>query len=117
MVMKCWFVFFFQAEDGIRDAQESRGLGDVYKRQLLYFRHTIMLIAVDRVLCIYATKTIITILHVGVHTIQPCPSPLTIILHLDTVTTNHSLLGWQCYNHYSSSSWCLFVLLPFSGFE
>ena len=28
--------FFFQAEDGIRDAQESRGLGDVYKRQYLY---------------------------------------------------------------------------------
>ena len=27
--------FFFQAEDGIRDAQESRGLGDVYKRQIL----------------------------------------------------------------------------------
>ena len=26
-------MFFFQAEDGIRDAQESRGLGDVYKRQ------------------------------------------------------------------------------------
>ena len=24
---------FYQAEDGIRDAQESRGLGDVYKRQ------------------------------------------------------------------------------------
>ncbi len=23
--------FFYQAEDGIRDAQESRGLGDVYK--------------------------------------------------------------------------------------
>src|SRR5678816_4357434 len=27
--------FFFQAEDGIRDAQESRGLGDVYKRQVV----------------------------------------------------------------------------------
>ncbi|CZR89453.1 hypothetical protein CDFC105_31272 [Clostridioides difficile] len=27
--------FFFQAEDGIRDAQESRGLGDVYKRQAI----------------------------------------------------------------------------------
>ena len=27
--------FFFQAEDGIRDAQESRGLGDVYKRQVI----------------------------------------------------------------------------------
>ena len=31
------FVFFFQAEDGIRDAQESRGLGDVYKRQVLAY--------------------------------------------------------------------------------
>ena len=28
-------VFFFQAEDGIRDLVRSRGLGDVYKRQLL----------------------------------------------------------------------------------
>ncbi len=27
-----WF-FFFQAEDGIRDVERSRGLGDVYKRQ------------------------------------------------------------------------------------
>ena len=26
---------FFQTEDGIRDARESRGLGDVYKRQVL----------------------------------------------------------------------------------
>ena len=31
-------IFFFQAEDGIRDAQESRGLGDVYKRQTLDLR-------------------------------------------------------------------------------
>ena len=34
----CFFVvflfFFFQAEDGIRDLVRSRGLGDVYKRQL-----------------------------------------------------------------------------------
>ena len=28
------FVFLFQAEDGIRDLVRSRGLGDVYKRQL-----------------------------------------------------------------------------------
>ena len=27
-------VFFFQAEDGIRDVERSRGLGDVYKRQI-----------------------------------------------------------------------------------
>ena len=26
-------LFFFQAEDGIRDLVRSRGLGDVYKRQ------------------------------------------------------------------------------------
>ena len=29
-----FFVFFFQAEDGIRDLVRSRGLGDVYKRQV-----------------------------------------------------------------------------------
>ncbi|CZS11793.1 hypothetical protein CDFC105_93910 [Clostridioides difficile] len=28
-------IFFFQAEDGIRDFCLSRGLGDVYKRQVL----------------------------------------------------------------------------------
>jgi len=28
--------FFFQAEDGIRDLVRSRGLGDVYKRQILF---------------------------------------------------------------------------------
>ena len=28
------FRFFFQAEDGIRDLVRSRGLGDVYKRQI-----------------------------------------------------------------------------------
>ena len=28
-----WFLFFFQAEDGIRDLVRSRGVGDVYKRQ------------------------------------------------------------------------------------
>ena len=41
-----WMVlfFFFQAEDGIRDAQESRGLGDVYKRQ-------------DRDYCIFISKS------------------------------------------------------------
>ena len=27
--------FFFQAEDGIRDCLLSRGLGDVYKRQIV----------------------------------------------------------------------------------
>ena len=31
---QCALFFFFQAEDGIRDLVRSRGLGDVYKRQL-----------------------------------------------------------------------------------
>ena len=36
VVMWMMFVcfFFFQAEDGIRDLVRSRGLGDVYKRQV-----------------------------------------------------------------------------------
>ena len=35
-VFCCIFLcfFFFQAEDGIRDLVRSRGLGDVYKRQV-----------------------------------------------------------------------------------
>ena len=31
----CGVFFFFQAEDGIRDLVRSRGLGDVYKRQVV----------------------------------------------------------------------------------
>ena len=36
MSVLCLYVifFFFQAEDGIRDLVRSRGLGDVYKRQV-----------------------------------------------------------------------------------
>ena len=37
---------FFQAEDGIRDSVASRGLGDVYKRQLLAsFKELILLLS------------------------------------------------------------------------
>ena len=32
-----FIIFFFQAEDGIRDLVRSRGLGDVYKRQTMYY--------------------------------------------------------------------------------
>ena len=35
----CQMFFFFQAEDGIRDLVRSRGLGDVYKRQVIDLRH------------------------------------------------------------------------------
>ena len=31
-----FLLFFFQAEDGIRDLVRSRGLGDVYKRQIYH---------------------------------------------------------------------------------
>ena len=34
--------FFFQAEDGIRDLVRSRGLGDVYKRQVLDMRDQLL---------------------------------------------------------------------------
>ena len=36
------FFFFFQAEDGIRDLVRSRGLGDVYKRQLRFDPDTLL---------------------------------------------------------------------------
>ena len=39
-------LFFFQAEDGIRDLVRSRGLGDVYKRQEMIpemVRHVLLL--------------------------------------------------------------------------
>ena len=45
----CLF-FFFQAEDGIRDAQESRGLGDVYKRQEMGDGDLLRLLASDAVI-------------------------------------------------------------------
>eukprot|EP01016_Furgasonia_blochmanni_P042089 TRINITY_DN5550_c0_g1_i4.p2 TRINITY_DN5550_c0_g1~~TRINITY_DN5550_c0_g1_i4.p2 ORF type:complete len:263 (-),score=53.23 TRINITY_DN5550_c0_g1_i4:1136-1924(-) len=38
---KAAVIFFFQAEDGIRDRSPSRGLGDVYKRQLNIYMDTI----------------------------------------------------------------------------
>ena len=34
-ILSIFRIFFFQAEDGIRDLVRSRGLGDVYKRQTL----------------------------------------------------------------------------------
>ena len=34
VAVSLWVSFFFQAEDGIRDLVRSRGLGDVYKRQV-----------------------------------------------------------------------------------
>ncbi len=30
--------FFFQAEDGIRDVERTRGLGDVYEKQSYNYR-------------------------------------------------------------------------------
>ena len=34
LLVSVCFLFLFQAEDGIRDLVRSRGLGDVYKRQV-----------------------------------------------------------------------------------
>ena len=38
----CVSFFFFQAEDGIRDLVRSRGLGDVYKRQVREPLHAVL---------------------------------------------------------------------------
>ena len=45
--------FFFQAEDGIRDFCLSRGLGDVYKRQVLTYNMNILQsIQSDQTFCV-----------------------------------------------------------------
>ena len=38
-ILICYIWFFVQAEDGIRDLVRSRGLGDVYKRQIEMYRN------------------------------------------------------------------------------
>ena len=44
-----WLVlFFFQAEDGIRDLVRSRGLGDVYKRQVLMTTDAVIAKKIDK---------------------------------------------------------------------
>ena len=44
------YVFFLQAEDGIRDLVRSRGLGDVYKRQHTVFGEVVKgMEVVDRI--------------------------------------------------------------------
>eukprot|EP00658_Telonema_sp_P-2_P074517 TRINITY_DN63776_c0_g1_i1.p1 TRINITY_DN63776_c0_g1~~TRINITY_DN63776_c0_g1_i1.p1 ORF type:complete len:105 (+),score=26.39 TRINITY_DN63776_c0_g1_i1:58-372(+) len=64
--------FFFQAEDGIRDAQESRGLGDVYKRQA----YTSVYITLRRAICtsLYCSRTrnITTIYWTATHDRRHC---------------------------------------------
>ena len=43
------FVFFIQEEDGIRDLVRSRGLGDVYKRQIVF--HLELISPIRRGIC------------------------------------------------------------------
>eukprot|EP00831_Metopus_contortus_P076919 TRINITY_DN71305_c0_g1_i1.p1 TRINITY_DN71305_c0_g1~~TRINITY_DN71305_c0_g1_i1.p1 ORF type:complete len:115 (-),score=15.30 TRINITY_DN71305_c0_g1_i1:134-478(-) len=60
-----WFVqlvvrlvcFFFQAEDGIRDVERSRGLGDVYKRQSCFRVNGVRKAGFD-VLCFFVRFTL-----------------------------------------------------------
>ncbi len=42
-------LFFFQEEDGVRDAQESRGLGDVDRRQHVVFNSIKKLVSVGAI--------------------------------------------------------------------
>ena len=53
---------FFQAEDGIRDQPRSRGLGDVYKRQPLFFIKHLDLIPLPR--HEFSTPLILSLIHI-----------------------------------------------------
>ena len=49
-------VFFFQAEDGIRDCLLSRGLGDVYKRQEKTKVNIMKLHSIEEWLCFFESS-------------------------------------------------------------
>ena len=65
--------FFFQAEDGIRDAQESRGLGDVYKRQVQHWAEESIA---------QRAAALCDNLHVRHHTIGGGPPPHLSLIHI-----------------------------------
>ena len=62
--------FFFQAEDGIRDLVRSRGLGDVYKRQVKAFAGGTKLMS---------TQVVTLDFHVTSECSQECPYCLSLI--------------------------------------
>ena len=64
-------VFFFQAEDGIRDLVRSRGLGDVYKRQALAYGMEPKKVDGMNAIEVYdATKAAIAAIHEGLSLIH-----------------------------------------------
>ena len=65
----CAVIFFFQAEDGIRDLVRSRGLGDVYKRQ--EYPHAGQL-AVEQFAQRHAARTALGQGHDDLVDAQPC---------------------------------------------
>eukprot|EP00825_Cyclidium_porcatum_P035243 TRINITY_DN36974_c0_g1_i1.p3 TRINITY_DN36974_c0_g1~~TRINITY_DN36974_c0_g1_i1.p3 ORF type:complete len:106 (+),score=3.62 TRINITY_DN36974_c0_g1_i1:38-355(+) len=100
MCVTCGFVifFFFQAEDGIRDHAQSRGLGDVYKRQCQIFLYISML---SFLLQLYSL---------------PCPfycflvTPLSVLCSLCILTVLFTELRFFSYSLLFFSS----LLLPLS---
>ena len=64
--MGYFVVFFFQAEDGIRDLVRSRGLGDVYKRQ------TVCSCSVGGGFAVQMRKAGIDVIHVTGRASRPC---------------------------------------------
>ena len=69
--LPCW-VFFFQAEDGIRDLVRSRGLGDVYKRQDGYIEAALELASavLDKKLVASRDTLAMPILYNGRHALE-----------------------------------------------
>eukprot|EP01016_Furgasonia_blochmanni_P016601 TRINITY_DN1967_c0_g1_i11.p1 TRINITY_DN1967_c0_g1~~TRINITY_DN1967_c0_g1_i11.p1 ORF type:complete len:180 (+),score=42.82 TRINITY_DN1967_c0_g1_i11:44-583(+) len=55
------YIFFFQAEDGIRDHAQSRGLGDVYKRQEYMGTTSLMVLTHETRFLIFPTAVILGI--------------------------------------------------------
>ena len=78
---------FFQAEDGIRDHNGSRGLGDVYKRQVLVLRGSacVALQNPDRIVDLSPGDHLLLPPHQRhrVERTDPAPGTLWLALHWD----------------------------------
>ena len=73
-------LFFFQAEDGIRDAQESRGLGDVYRDRVNNARNMRKPVAAVKKLCRFSVPCFATMRNTKASAMQTVRENMSVII-------------------------------------
>ena len=74
-------VFFFKAEDGIRDLVRSRGLGEVYKRQVEGYRYGVRDVS---------RSSELAEIRAGLPSLRA-----TVVLAYPDPPTTHDVFGWD----------------------